>query len=1131
MNVRKGIPFSLFFCLFLIPFLFQNCAQQNFGKNEISSTGTVKLASPFEKQKVIIDFKSLYSKTAASSKLIKNKNSPDPLIPAQSHLVVNINNQCAVGFCENDKNQNSQTCQLFKKYFDVRLKNSSQAYVLVTDKDYTQKEFESHMFSDEVDNYCLVGISQRESYSVNFDNSSVEYLASYHHQIIKTNEVYDFFKAQFRESSSTFAKSQVLVGIVDTGVDFSHSEFPSEVKGKSMNFSAACPTAICNFHGTFVGGIIAAQLSSNQGGFGVALNSIVYSYQVGDKNGAIPSEELINAIKQAAIDGVEILNLSLGSSSGIDASYQAALTDAINKNILIVAAAGNSNNNLDIYPSYPTSFGFDGIVSVGAASPSSIAPLQQGPPTHDQILSTIRKDTFSNYSSKLVAIAAPGTAIFSTIPGGSFGVASGTSFSAPMVTGAMALARGYLKLKDFSSDQISPTLLKSVLYESADILPSLTEKIEGTDVTYFTNNRYLNLTKLKNYVVDYVTRINNSPARIELTGFVVAKNQTGNKTGKFKIEVKDANPTLGLTMRVYTDRNFKTESQIVTAQCSIDLSRKICEFEIPFEKMLIDPEVYMEITDTKGVVISFLAIPKQNLNFGIKEDSDLAGEIIAVSLATGRPVVEGWACLKGFPDKLDIVIRKDDPVTGAIVTTLKPTRQARGNYLTLCDSAEITFGFNWTVPSTNKYYFTAKHPTVPEKNILLKAYAYLPKFNDTLLAEYIDFVQIDKNWSSETPSIPNIDITKFTQDGLQIEAKGSACFEGVYKPTIISFDFYARRIESVFDNPNFNFSQVTPSISDSGKVYGSFAKDQTYTNSQFVNRSAEKDELGTLGGGGSYSEIADYYFFAGSSKLKEGIKNILSEIGSSQRRIASTQFPTVIEKIKCPLPSAFDFRINLSKEISSLRSAGSITYRSDKITLDQIFATDLGLKSFFDITMVDKKFEDLNYNKLSLGLEILTNYSSQALVNTDPFTSPYGSLATIRDNPKGYNIQPIIPYLQFFKLDKSITSTSDTLEVAYESGWITLSYPSKTSLVSFEFDNGSKFGTIGEDFRLEIVEDDQATVTKPVFDISTLYSKPYYYGKMYAEVFTKNKNARIKIRLLTNLKNQFHLNAWSLLTL
>ncbi len=1105
----------------------------------MSSTGTVKLASPFEKQKVIIDFKSLYSKAAATSKLLKNSKSTDPVIPAQSHLVVNINNQCAVGFCENDKNPSSQTCQLFKKYFDARLKNSSQAYVLVTDKEYTQKEFESHMFSHEVDNYCLVGISQRESYNVNFDNTSAEYLASYHHQIIKTNEVYDFFKAQFRASDSALAKSQVRVGIVDTGVDFSHTEFPNEVKGKSMNFSAACPNAICNFHGTFVGGIIAAQLSSNQGGFGIALNSVVYSYQVGDKNGAIPSEELINAIKQATTDGVEILNLSLGSSTGIDASYQAALTDAINKNILIVAAAGNSNNNLDMYPSYPTSFGFDGIISVGSASPSSIAPLQQGQPTQDQILSTIRKDTFSNYSSKLVGIAAPGTAIFSTVPGGSFGVASGTSFSTPMVTGAMVLARGYLKLKDFSSDQISPTLLKSVLYDSADILPSLTEKIDGVDVTYFTNNRYLNLTKLKNYVVDYVARINSSPARIELTGFEVVKNGNGNKTGKFKIEVKDANPTLGLTMRVYTDRNFKTESEVVSAQCYIDLSRKICEFVIPFEKMLIDPEVYMEITDSKGVVISFLPIPKENLNFGIKEDAFLAGEIVAVSLATGRPVVEGWACLKGFPDKLDIVIRKDDPVTGAIVSTIKPNRQARGNYLSLCDSAEITFGFTWSVPSTNKYYITAKHPTVPEKNILLKAYAYLPKFDDTIPAEYIDFVQIDKNWSSETPSVPNIDITKFTQDGLQIEAKGSACFEGVYKPTVVSLDFYADRIESVFDNPNLHFTQETPSVSDSGggtgggsgKSYGYYSKRQTYNNTQFVNRSAEKDELGILSIVESYSEIAYYYTFSGSSKLSEVSKNILAEIGSSQRRIASTQYPTVIENVKCPLPSSFDFNINLSKEISSLLSMGGVGYRSDKITLDQIFAIDPGLKSFFDLTMVDKKFDELNFNKLSLGIEIVTNYSSMTMVTPSAFTSPYSPLLSVRDNPKGFSIQPIAPYAQYFALDKSVSSTSETLEVIFESDWINLSSPSKASLVSFEFDNGLKFGTIGEDFTLEIIEEDQVTVTKPIFDISAAYLKPNYYGKMYAEVFTKNKNSKIKVRLNTNLKNQLHLKAWSLLTL
>mgnify|MGYP003575095401 FL=1 len=84
---------------------------------------------------------------------------------------------------------------------------------------------------------------------------------------------------------------------------------------------------------------------------------------------------------------------------------------------MLVASAGNNNTST---PQYPAAYA--GVVTVAATG----------------LLD--RKAPFSNYGSH-VFVDAPGTHIISTLPGGGYGMASGTSFSAPMVAGMAALIR------------------------------------------------------------------------------------------------------------------------------------------------------------------------------------------------------------------------------------------------------------------------------------------------------------------------------------------------------------------------------------------------------------------------------------------------------------------------------------------------------------------------------------------------------------------------------------------------------------------------------------------------------------------------------------------------------------------
>lgn len=211
-------------------------------------------------------------------------------------------------------------------------------------------------------------------------------------------------------------------------------------------------------HGTHVAGIIGANRKNEIGIRGIADNVRIMSVRA-VPNGDERDKDVANAIIYAADNGAKIINMSFGKafSPGKEA-VDKAVKYAESKGVLLIHAAGNDHDDLDIDTNYPSRT----FVKGGAAKNwLEIGASSWG--ANENFVGS-----FSNYGKKTVDLFAPGVQIYSTTPDNTYEDLQGTSMACPATSGVAAVLMSYFP--DLTATQVK------------DILRQSTRKFDGLKV-------------------------------------------------------------------------------------------------------------------------------------------------------------------------------------------------------------------------------------------------------------------------------------------------------------------------------------------------------------------------------------------------------------------------------------------------------------------------------------------------------------------------------------------------------------------------------------------------------------------------------------------------------------------------
>ena len=238
------------------------------------------------------------------------------------------------------------------------------------------------------------------------------------------------------------------IAVIDSGIDLDHPEFSGRiVRGYDFVDGDIVPDD-GNGHGTHVAGTLAAA-NDGIGITGVAHSANIMPLRVLNNDGYGWTRDIISAVRWAADNGADVINMSL-SSGGYSQAMADAISYASKQGSVVVMAAGNSGARS---PDFPAAYATTDGIAVGAVD-------------RNRALAG-----FSNQAgtTEMDYVTAPGVNIYSAVPGGGYDTFNGTSMASPHVAGVAGLLKSHDR-------NLSPSTIEDLITGSASNATSVTSR-------------------------------------------------------------------------------------------------------------------------------------------------------------------------------------------------------------------------------------------------------------------------------------------------------------------------------------------------------------------------------------------------------------------------------------------------------------------------------------------------------------------------------------------------------------------------------------------------------------------------------------------------------------------------------
>ena len=425
----------------------------------VSYQKSMRHSSPAEMGKVSLDLQSM-----EALHLMKNPHEPPALfqkasvasastIPKGSSLLVTSDKDCLA-----DSSAEGLS-SLAQDIFRNAERSPISVSVFETDRDQSLEEISQA--ADELS--CVSSIR----------GDHLVQLSSFSSRELREQPTLSYISADKAISSIDSLDRNVLVAVIDSGIDYTHPDLAGKFwQDSNGNYghdyinSDSDPMDDMG-HGTFVAGQIAAIPGNGEGVAGLTSDfGRLMTIKSFNCQGAGSIGTIIVGLAYAIENNAEVINLSI-ESPNTDPELEVTLREALAKDIVVVAAAGNSGMEItSSNPVYPAFYGnsYEGVITVGSVNSGVDGTPNTGLPS-----------LFSNFSETYVEIFAPGSVtdqlgLRSLHVGGGVQIQQGTSMAAPQVTAAAAAVISFFKSNNISYDAAE---VESVIISNTDNLDAI----------------------------------------------------------------------------------------------------------------------------------------------------------------------------------------------------------------------------------------------------------------------------------------------------------------------------------------------------------------------------------------------------------------------------------------------------------------------------------------------------------------------------------------------------------------------------------------------------------------------------------------------------------------------------------